>query len=195
VTPHRIADSFFRRLFLTAFVPLVALIFLLGAGAAQGARVIDIGGTALQILDLELDGQIYNVEFIFSNPNNIYGSNPTTSDLDFMSRSDSDAAVDAINGALNLEGDIFSVNESSSFLYTVPFEVDGQGIVRSVGFQNEANWMRWPDTSNSLVSNAGSYAKFTVVPEPGTALLMGLGLAGLGVAGRSRRDESEGSSA
>jgi hypothetical protein len=169
-----------------------ALVFLVGAGAAQAARVIDIGGTALQILDLELDGQIYKVEFIFDNANNIYGSNPTTSDLDFMSRSDSDAAVDAINGALNLEGDIHSVNESSSFLFTVPFVVDGQMMERSVGFKNEANWLLWPDPSNTLVSNAGSYAKFTVVPEPGTALLMGLGLAGLGAAGgRSRREESK----
>jgi hypothetical protein len=33
--------------------------------------------------------------------------------------------------------------------------------------------------------------QWEVVPEPGTALLMGLGLAGLGAAGRSRRDESK----
>jgi len=31
-----------------------------------------------------------------------------------------------------------------------------------------------------------------VVPEPGTALLMGLGLVGMGVVGRSRRQESQG---
>jgi hypothetical protein len=39
----------------------------------------------------------------------------------------------------------------------------------------------------------GSIARInlTFVPEPGTALLMGLGLAGLGVFGRSRRDDSE----
>jgi hypothetical protein len=169
-----------------------ALVFLVGAGAAQAARVIDIGGTALQILSLELDGQFYDVEFIFDSPNNIYGLNPSTSDLDFMSRSDSDAAVEAINGAFNMEGDIHSVNESSSFLYTVPFVVDDQKMERSLGFEGEASWVRWPDPSATLVSNAGSYAKFTVVPEPGTALLMGLGLAGLGAAGgRSWREESK----
>jgi hypothetical protein len=167
-----------------------ALVFLVGAGAAQAARVIDIGGTALQILNLELDGEFYNVEFIFDSANNIYGLNPSTSDLDFMSRSDSDAAVVAINDALNQEGDIINVNESSSSLYTIPFVVDGQMMQRSVGFEGGANWVLWPDPSNTLVSNLGSYAKFTVVPEPGTALLMGLGLAGLGAAGgRSRREE------
>ncbi|MCP4906566.1 MAG: PEP-CTERM sorting domain-containing protein [bacterium] len=35
----------------------------------------------------------------------------------------------------------------------------------------------------SLASNNTSVA-FSVIPEPGTALLMGLGLAGLGLAGR-----------
>jgi len=46
--------------------------------------------------------------------------------------------------------------------------------------------------SGPAVLNSYSMLFPVVVPEPGTALLMGLGLVGMGVVGRSRREESEG---
>ena len=47
------------------------------------------------------------------------------------------------------------------------------------------------DTSNPLTPIYLVSGSITTVPEPGTALLMGLGLAGLGSVGRSRRQESK----
>jgi len=51
-------------------------------------------------------------------------------------------------------------------------------------------WTRLTDMDPEIGSVA--IIRLSFVPEPGTALLFGLGLAGLGVVGRSRREESEG---
>ena len=57
--------------------------------------------------------------------------------------------------------------------------------------QISADWTK--NTTSTFAYNADTstaWAVITPVPEPGTALLMGLGLAGLGAAGRSRRGAS-----
>ena len=53
--------------------------------------------------------------------------------------------------------------------------------------------VQWTSLAGGDPSGGGvAVISLNFVPEPGTALLMGLGLAGLGVAGRSRREESQG---
>ena len=86
----------------------------------------------------------------------------------------------------------------SSF-YDIPFEfaptpLPGDWSIRRGEFFPLADGWNFVLTPPNLsVGNlsASSFAVFTVVPEPGTALLFGLGLAGFGVIGRSRREESK----
>jgi len=73
------------------------------------------------------------------------------------------------------------LGDFSSFPLTAPF------------ISEDGSEIQWT-TLVGMDPRAGAVARIGLqfVPEPGTALLMGLGLAGLGVAGRKQRDESEG---
>ena len=118
MAPHRITEPFFRRLFLAAFVPLVALVFLLGAGAAQAVPMVQFDDPsdltkATGILNLDVPGgdpRGYNVVFdqqAFANQ--IYGPNPASPDdparlPPFLTLESTSAAADAVNAALNDQG-------------------------------------------------------------------------------------------
>ena len=201
MAPRRIADI--HRCCLTA---LVALVFLLGPGAAQAVTVL-CGATecgpgdtnATGILNLEVPGGDplgYNVEFRFDS-----AADTLTLPLIFDSSLSALAAVQAVSDAFNtLVPDVMTVNQltsqapaSAKSFYAVPFDftpgdLPGSGwSVRYAEFFPIADGWQ-PRMEVGTVPNLfgfSSFAVFTVVPEPGTALLMSLGLVGL--ATRRRR--------
>jgi hypothetical protein len=164
---------------------VVALVFLLGVGAAQAASVDRIGDTALGITGLDVPGfGLFDVEFQFDGTDGIYGLPPV---FDFMSEMDAETAGTAVNNALNADIGILGVGGADTAWYLIGFDtsVNDLKVDTVPSVLRDGAWETVPVRSDF------TYAKFTsVVPEPGTALLMGLGLAGLGVAGRSRREES-----
>jgi hypothetical protein len=94
--------------------------------------------------------------------------------------------------ALNADIGILGVGGADTGWYLIGFDtsVNDLKVDTVPSVLRDGAWETVPVRSDFL-TNGRTYAKFTsVVPEPGTALLMGLGLAGLGVAGRSRREES-----
>ena len=175
----------------------LALAISFGASAAQATTVINLGDTALGILDLEIEGfeLPFNVEFIFDDALSVYGILPG---FDFTTEADAQAAVDAVNAALDEEGGINFVSPASARFFLVGFQTfEVLGFEAVAGFRedfgDQGGWVRELSSQENLLTTSFAFARFTEIPEPGTALLLGLGLAGLHSLGRSWRQRHRGS--
>ena len=167
----------------------------LGTGITQAQTVlVDGSGTnATGILNLEVDADLYNVEFLFD-----FGGDLFTLPLLFPVELQALAATSAVANALNAESAVVTVGADggiNSDFYDIPFEFELNvgWSVRSAEYFPIAGGGQ-PLMNPGLVPDLtpSSYAVFTPVPEPGAgaALLMGLGLA-LGVVGRRQGKKSE----
>ena len=106
-------------------------------------------------------------------------------------------AAIALNIALNLGAPASSSvgpPSQGQAAYIIGFSAEDI-IAELVFFQEsfyDGTWGLLPRDATTYNIDQRIYADFSVIPEPGTALLLGLGLAGLGIVGRSRRVQGEG---
>jgi len=198
---------------------LAVLALVLGAGGAQAATVVvdpSDSTKAIGIRNLEIGGggitgsSLFNVDFTDQqSAAATYG--PFPGDLFLFLPLDGKAeaiadTMDLINFELNLEGGILGVGAdaplSGSFNnYFIGYQTEN-GVGPFAGVEVITAWDSglpvdglWNKNKSSTfgynADTSTAWAVITPVPEPGTALLMGLGLTGLAVAGRPRRDESK----
>lgn len=195
-----------------AILGAVLLICALVASPSLATQVIldEDDRSVLQILDLAIPTftELYNVEFVFTTAVLLYGE-----DLLFdLDEEDAALALIAINDALNEDNPATRAGPESTLPYAIAVDLTNEGPLAVLGGKyyplgqqdglGNVDPMTWDAcrTPNCAPGGASlldpneyvTYASFTVVPEPGTALLMGLGLAGLFVGGSSRREESQG---
>ena len=199
-------------------VSVAALVLLLGASAAQAIPIVQFDDPSDQtkatgILNLDVPGFDRPFNIVFDQQAfafEIYGpSQASPDDPDalppFFTGIFASDAADAANAALNAAGAL-TIGEDgsqqgspaynigwSAFILDPPIldPVEGIAVIRSA--VEGADWGNLGENFLLYNGDERTWAVFTVVPEPGTALLMGLGLAGLSVVGgRSRREETEG---
>jgi len=181
------------------------VVFLLGASSTTAATLNVVGGQLLGASGVIVGGSSYDVAFIDGTCIALYNGCDSISDFTFQSH---DAAVLASQALLD---QVFldvgaGVFDSVPNLTTgceadpvecramTPYEASSTSLLVSVA-HNTVNpsqdaaftnfFDRFHDTSG--VYTFETYAVWTPTPEPGTAVLVALGLAGL--SGRRRRED------
>ena len=174
---------------------LVGALFLMGFSTAQAAPTVRLDPSnnfvALGIDNLNVNGTLYNVDFIFTDADQLYGSSGNKV-FDFTSDAAANSAVDAAVAALNdYNGtSLFDVmlvgnrkpNEDNFFI--VGYNEDGGRTDYIQGFYSTDTWVNDQPGDRLSFVNA-TYADFNAVPIPGAVWLLGGGLIGL--AGLRRR--------
>ncbi len=171
---------------------VVALMFLMGVGAAQAQTVVFDGDNATEILDLQVGATLYDVIFLDDTAENIYGPEPGV--YDFTTSEEAEAAMEAVNDALNTEPDVMSVGPAHSIVYEIPFDFENDFVTaREAVYVDELDpelgtpaWLQRTDPQLRPFRIPETYAVFTV-PEPAAAWLSGSAIVTLGVVARRRK--------
>ncbi len=192
-----------RKFFLAAALVLMA-------GGAQAATLNVIGGQLYGASGVDVGGTLYDVEFLDGSCITLFTGCDDASDFTFQSQAAALLASQALLDQVFFEGvtlfdwlppsvtGCMPTNTGCSS-YT-PYQLDGTtDVYVSYAFRNLLSGMEGvggggvptplPIALDTIISSGDNYAVWSLVPEPSTALLIGLGLTGLSWSG-GRRDRS-----
>ena len=145
-------------------------------------EVDETGTNATRILGLEVDGSLYNVDFLWGRWVDIYEG----ADFDFTNCTDACSANLAVIVALNDVNDVVTVGPEAKTEYNIPLGLTfvpgppGQPwtskVLTVAGHYDDPVWLQSTGGADQPVV---TWAKFTVVPLPAAVWLLASGLIGL----------------
>lgn len=165
---------------------MCAVLLVFGpAGSVNAAPVVLLDGlTATGIQNLQIGSTLYNVSFVETTPEDLYGTFPNTNfPFDLRESGSANYAVrDALNGSIATSVGPDSSSSDINYMFAFFAEEPPRGGVtylERLGFYDfgTADWDTSLTTSGD--TNMGIYADFQVVPIPAAVWLLGGGLIGL----------------
>jgi len=188
-----------QRLFRATIGTLASFIVLLLASSSAGAATLNVsGGQLLGASGVIVDGSSYDVEFLDGTCIALYGGCDELTDFTFQTAAAAALASQALLDQVFLDGaNLFDTDPELTNGCTsgrqcrafTPYETSQN--VKTISAQNFAGQdfaggsFNFQFTDDLSQTANGVYAVWSIVPEPGPAVLMGLGLLGLAV--RNRR--------
>ena len=188
---------------------LVGLAMMGMAGTANATLIVAGDGTLLGATDVLVDSTLYDVEFVDGSCFDLFDGCDELSDFDFTDEATALLAAQALLdqvmvGIYDLDPElIFGCGDVRLCQTLTPYALSNTDAAvvddRLFQFATAANFDDGVSFDRISVSTGMSItfdtanvatinlARFTVVPEPSTLLLFGVGLAGLAVIRRRRR--------
>jgi hypothetical protein len=183
------------------------VVLLLASSSASAATLNVSGGQLLGASGVDVGGAFYNVEFLDGTCIDLYNGCDSLSDFTFQTIDDANLASQALLDQVFVDGTglfdtdpalTFGCNNSGSCRTRTSYglSVVESALVFSIRAINTDP--SWPGGDivqdggaigtgyNTATNDAVVWAVWTPVPEPGTALLLSLGL--LGLSARKRRE-------
>ncbi len=201
------------RLRMTAWLSVAASAALLTSASAQAATpvTVDVGGTAILVgaIGVDVGGELYDVNFADGTCAGLFGGCDDVSDFFFDNEADAVAASQALLDQVFINGPAGPF-DAAPFLTVgcpgpavfcdavTPYGLTARNVLtgRASNSINEVfdgaaalPLVKTYDSVTGPLANGVTFAIWSpsIIPEPSTALLMGLGLAGLA---RQRRRQA-----
>jgi hypothetical protein len=133
------------------------VVLLLVPGSVAAFEVQFSGSNATGILDLDVNGTLYDVTFEFDTAENLYGAPPGIFLIDEFVASD---AVVAVNAALNTESAVTTVGSDNSSVYTIGYDFENSFVFVRQGESLIGEWIEIPGISGAVKTEDFTYAVF-----------------------------------